>query len=616
VPDLPNLSSKLEKARAQLPYLPRALALVWSAARPWTASWLVLLIVQGLLPVAIVYLTRALVNSLATALGSGSSWQNVGPTLVLVAAMAGVLLLTEALRGLTSWIRTAQSELVQDHLSALIHQKSTEVDLAFYELPGYYDNLHRARADSAGRSLALIENLGSLLQNGITLVAMGALLIPYGIWLPAALLASTLPALWVALKFSLRQYRWRFQTTEATRRTWYYDSVLTTPAHALELRLFDLGAHFKDAYQVLRARLRRERIDLARSQGLAELAAGGFALLVTGLALGWMVWRAIGGFVTLGDLALFYQAFNLGQRLMRTLLEHAGQIYFNILFLGDLFEFLALEPRVASPERPAAAPATLTSGIRFRGVSFSYPGGERLALRDFDLELPAGEITAIVGPNGAGKSTLLKLLCRLYDPEAGAISIDGVDLREFSLRELRRSITVLFQEPVRYSDTAAQNIRYGDLTTEASSRKLEEVARAAGADAAIRKLPKGFDTLLGKWFSGGSEMSAGEWQRLALARAFLRKAPIILLDEPTSAMDSWAETEWMERFRDLARGRTAVVVTHRFTTARRADRIHVMDDGKIVESGTHDELLARGGAYARSWSAQMAPPQARAREEL
>ncbi len=602
------LLSKLRSAARQLPYLAPALSLVWSAARPWTLAWLVLLVVQGLLPVATVYLTRALVDSLVGAVGVGGSWESVRPTLLLVALMAGILLLAELLRGATSWIRTAQSELVRDHLSELIQRKSIEVDLAFYETPDYYDHLHRARWESASRSLALVENLGSLLQNGLTLVAMGAVLVPYGLWLPLALVVSTLPALYVALRYSVRQHRWRVDTTHDQRRANYYDWVLTSAEHAAELRIFRLGDHFVETYRAIRARLRGERLALARSQGVGELWAGAFGLLITGATLGWMVWRAIQGFLTLGDLALFYQAFNQGQRLMRSSLEHVGQVYFNILFLGDLFEFLAIEPRVVDAPRPRPVPSTLARGIRFEQVSFHYPGSERYALEGLDLEIPAGEVVAVVGPNGAGKSTLLKLLCRLYDPHAGTIRIDGIDLRELSLPELRRRISVLFQEPVRYSETAARNVRFGDLAAGDELADVEAAAQAAGADEAVRRLPGGYEALLGKWFRGGNELSVGEWQRLSLARAFFRRSPIILLDEPTSAMDSWAEADWMDRFRELARDRTAIVITHRFTTARRADTIHVMQAGKIAESGTHDQLLAAAGLYSDSWRAQVRSP--------
>jgi len=596
---------KLLKAAAQLPYLPRALGLVWAAARGWTTTWAVLLLLQGLLPVAIVYLTRALVNSLVATLRGSSSWQNIRPALVLVTIMAGIMLLGELLRSLAGWVRTAQAELVQDHISSLIHQKSATADLAFYESPDYYDHLHRARADASYRPMALLESLGSLAQNGITLAAMLAVLMPYGTWLPVALLASTLPAFYTVLRYTLRQHQWRWRNTADERRTWYYDWLLTTAETAAELRLFGLADHFKSAHQALRKKLRNEHIGLAKHQSIAELEAGAVALLISGVALIWMVWKTVRGLVTLGDLALFYQAFQQGLRLMRTLLENLGQLYANSLFLGNLFAFLALEPKVVDPPAPLAVPAPLRAEIRFREIAFRYPGSDRSALQNFNLTIPAGQMVAIVGPNGAGKSTLLKLLCRFYDPESGSIEIERTDLRELPLQELRHLITVLFQQPVHYNDTVSDNICFGDMTGSSDAAEVKAAAEAAGADEIIRRLPKGYASLLGKSFADGVELSVGEWQRIALARAFLRQAPILILDEPTSAMDPWAEADWLDRFRELSAGRTAILITHRLTTAMRADVIHVIDNGQVVESGSHDQLLARGEMYAKSWTAQM-----------
>jgi len=302
---------------------------------------------------------------------------------------------------------------------------------------------------------------------------------------------------------------------------------------------------------------------------------------------------------------LFYQAIFQCQRALRSVLEHVGQIYANSLFLSNLFEFLALRPEVSDPPRPVEPPRVLREGISFRRVTFRYPGSDRAALRDFSLEVPAGQFAAVVGLNGAGKSTLVKLLCRLYDPEAGQITLDRIDLRELPLAELRRMLSVLFQEPVHYSASVAENIAVGEPGGAGAAQAIRDAAVAAGADECVARLPKGYDNLLGKWFEGGAELSVGEWQRLALARAFLRQSPIIVLDEPTSAMDPWAEADWLARFRRLASGRTTIVITHRFTTAMHAERIHVMVDGRIIESGRHDELIGRGGLYARSWAAQM-----------
>ncbi len=312
------------------------------------------------------------------------------------------------------------------------------------------------------------------------------------------------------------------------------------------------------------------------------------------------------GSVTLGDLALFYQAISQGQRLASSLLENVGQIYSNSLFLSNLFAFLALKPQVVDPVSSCkSAPHVIRDGIRFRQVTFRYPLSEHDALNKFDLMIPARKVVAIVGLNGAGKSTLIKLLCRLYDPEEGRIEWDGADLREFPLKELRRLVTVLFQQPVHYSATVRENVALGDAGVEHGRGEIEAAAQAAGAHDTILKLPNAYESILGKWFEGGTELSVGEWQRLALARAYLRRSPLILLDEPTSALDPWAEADWLRRFKQIASGRTAVIITHRFTTAMHADTIHVMVEGKIVESGSHHELLTRDGLYAKSWLEQM-----------
>jgi ATP-binding cassette subfamily B protein len=602
------IAQKLRVAAAELSRLPRALKLAWAAARLWTALWAALLVLQGLLPVSSVYLTRPLVNRILAAIKAGGTWESIRPAVAIGVLIAAIALLSEILRSATVWVRTHQSELVQDYITALIQRKSAEIDLAFYDSAEFYDRLHRARSEASYRPVLLLESLSGILQNSITLTAMLAVLAPFGVWLPMALLVSTLPALYVVLRNTVRQHEWRQRTTADERRTWYYDWLLTSYEAASELRLFALGERFQSAYGALRRRLRGEKFELAQSQAVGEFAAGALALLAGGASLLWMTWRAIRGWITPGDLALFYQAFQQGLGLMRSLLQNLGQLYYSSLFLGNLFEFLALEPTVLSPPSPGPMPPALEREIHFERVTFQYPGAREPTLSDFSLTIPAGRIVSLVGPNGAGKSTFVKLLCRFYDPAGGRIELDGRDLRSFQIDELRRHITALFQEPVRYNATAAENIVLGDQG--ASEAEIESAAAAAGADEIIRRLPAGYDNLLGKLFIDGAGLSTGEWQRIALARAFLRQAPILILDEPTSAMDPWAEADWIDRFRSLAHGRTAILITHRLTTAMRADEIHVFFEGRVVESGSHEELLKRGGLYAQSWARQESSPMA------
>jgi ATP-binding cassette subfamily B protein len=597
--------AKVRALFAQLTYLPRTLALVWRATHGWTAAWLSLLVVQGVLPVALVYLTRPLVDGIVAAASSHGEWSRVRDVLLPAAGMAAVLLLTEVLLSVTGWVRTSQSELLQDHITDLIHRKSIDADLAFYESADYHDHLHRARSDAYHRCVAMIDSLGSLFQNAITLVAMAGVLASFGPWLTTGLIASTLPALYVVIRYNLRLYHWRRWHTADERRAWYYDRMLTSVESAAEIRLFGLGDYFKGSYRALRLRLRGESIQLAKGQSLAELGAGALALVITIVAVGIIAWRAVLGLITLGELALFHQAFQQGLRLARTSLENVGQLYANSVFLGNLFAFLALEPEIKDPPVPAVVPCRPGHAIQFIDVTFRYRGSQRVALDHFNLAIPAGRMVAIVGPNGAGKSTLLKLLCRFYDPDAGRIEVDGVDLRELPVRELRRLVTVLFQQPVHYSGTVAENIALGDVESPASAADIRAAAEAAGAEEIVQRLPEGFASRVGSSFDDGTELSVGEWQRIALARAFVRQAPILVLDEPTSAMDPWAEADWLNRFRSLSAGRTALLITHRFTTAMRADIIHVMANGRVVESGGHEQLLALGGLYAQSWAAQM-----------
>jgi ATP-binding cassette, subfamily B, bacterial len=599
----------------RLSRLRRVFGLIWSAAPTLVIAWAILLLVQGTLPVAIVFLTKPLVDGLQAAVGRGVAWGTVRPLLATALMMGGLMALSELIRVALQWISTAKAELVQDHISDLLHAKSAALDLAFFESADFYDRLYRVRFDATSRPLALLESTGSLVQNGITILGIAGLLTRYAAWLPVALLLATLPAFVAVLHSNRRYHAWWMATTTDRRRAQYFGDLLTGATFASEMRLFGLAAHFRRRYLELRHQLRTGRLRLLRSQSVSLVVAESAALGTSATTVGWMVWRALLGLATLGDIALFLQAFQRGQGLMRALLANLGQIYSNSLFLENLFEFLDLEPRVVAPVEAVPTPATIAQEVRFVDVTFRYPGTDRVALDHFDLVIPAGRTIAIVGANGAGKSTIIKLLCRFYDPDSGRIEVDGIDLRRLAPEEWRRAITVLFQSPVQYQGTARENIALGDLDASAladapsAPRRVEAAADRAGAAATIASLPGAYETLLGKAFPEGTELSGGEWQRIAMARAYHRQKPLVLLDEPTSMLDSWAESEWFDRFNELREGKTAVLITHRLTIARRADVIHVMEHGRIVESGSHDELLGRDGPYARSWNAQIRSAQ-------
>ncbi len=609
-----GLSARLNRIH----YIGKGLQLAWRAARGWTVLWLGLTLLRGFAPAAMVLLTKYLVDGIAAVIGAGVSWQSVEPVLVPAALMGALLVLQQVLDGLLGWVRTAQAELVEDYVKHLIHEQAASVDLAFFDSPEQQDFMIRANSEASRRSLSILENMGSMLASTATLVGVAALLVAYSWWLPLVLVVSTLPALGIVMHHHRLHHDWWKKTTVERRWYEYHDRVLTFAQTAAELRLLDLKGYFQQRYQDRRATLRRGRLRLLRRQNISQLWAGVLALAVSSAAIVWVMLRALRGLASIGDLALFYQAFNQGQGLMRTLLNSVGQLYADALFLEHLFAFLSIKPEVHDPAEPVDVEVKLRQGIEVRDVRFHYPGSEQLALEDFSITIPARKIVAIVGPNGAGKSTLIKLLCRFYDPVEGAVTIDGVDIRRIPFETLRRFYTVMLQDPVRYAESVAENIAFGDIREGVQMQEVIAAARESGAHESVEKLPYGYDTLLDKLFPGGTILSGGQMQRVALARAMYRKAPVVILDEPTSFMDSWAEHEWMNRFcayNERTEG-TAVIITHRFTTAMRADVIYVMDGGRVVESGTHAELVRQGGLYAQSWMTQMKAEQRQPRDAV
>ena len=593
----------------QLKFLPASIKMVWQATPRWTSLWLALVLIQGVLPVATVYITKRIVDDFSEVASAGSvTLTSLQPALFSILLMAVILMTAAALKSLNQWVQTAQSECVQDHIKDRIHTKAISLDLSFYENADFYDSLHRANVDAVHRPLSLIQSVGLIVQSIVTLSAMIVILTTYNAWLPPLLILGSLPALYVALKFSFWANRLRLQQTVQFRKSHYYSSVITERESASESRLFSLGTYFRNKYRSTRKKLRTEIIDLSKKQAIAEFIARVAGLVSMCGAIAWASYSILRKGGSLGDLALIYQAFNQGQQLMQTLLSNVRQLYVNLMFVDNLFSFLNIQSKIAEPLYPAQQAKTLEKEIVLNNVSFRYPGSKQQSLNDFNLNIPAGKITAIVGANGAGKSTLIKLLTRLYDANDGEILIDGECIKSIPIDQLRSMYTTMFQTPVRYQMSAFQNISISKWNDNATQLQIEEAAADSGAHHPINKLPNEYETVLGKLF-GGSDLSGGEWQRIALARAFLRKSAVVLLDEPTSQMDSWAEAKWMQRFRHLVDGQTAVIITHRFTTALKADMIHVMHNGNITESGTHSELVNAGGRYMESWNKQISAHQ-------
>ena len=582
----------------------RSFSLIWSSVPGYTAAWAILLIVQGLLPGATVYFSKLAIDSFVASKNS-RSFVDLEHTVWLFALTGITLLAADSLRYVTDWVRSAQAEHFSDTLKSLVHSKAVEVDFEFYDSPEYHDLKEQAGGESQSKPLALLENFGTVAQSSITLISFAALLTVYGWAVPILLVVGSLPSLLISLAFDRRYFRW--WRKPATERRWlfYYDGMLSHSDAAAEIRLFEIGQKFSDAYQRIRKTLRLEKLKHLREQTSGKIAANFLALATGTVAMGWIALRVYNNTASFGDLAVFYQVFSRGQSIILAFLGAVGKTFSDTLYLDSLFAFLDLKASVVSPAKPVPFPTEIVSGIRFTNVTFSYPGTDSPAIADFDLFVPAGTQVAIVGENGAGKSTLIKLLCRFYDPNSGSIQIDGIDIREFDVKDLRRNISVLFQFPLHFQDTVEGNISLGHEREIPDPTEVETAAELAGADSFIEELPSKYRTLLGRWFEAGCELSGGEWQKIALARAYFRKSPILVLDEPTSFMDSWGEADWYERFSSLAKDRTGLVITHRFTIAMRADIIHVLSDSRLVESGTHKELVDMDGFYASSWKSQM-----------
>ena len=613
IPDPPpankpkNLRDRLHRLRANVGgtvrALPRVARLIWQASRTMTILIVLATVISGLTPTLSAYIAKLLLDAVVTAMLHHGSTQRI---IEISVFQLGTFTLTAVSAAITNFVQ----QMLQERMSLTIRYQvishASRMDLSFFEDSVSYDLLRQASEEAPTRPVSMLTSAQNISRTAITFASMIGLLASISPLLAAIALLTPVPAFISQSRYGSRAFMLALFISPIRRRMDYISQLFTTDTYAKETKLFGLGPYLIDrfrrlgqAYYVRERRLAVKRNLVGTAWGLLSTLAGWGITLYIALA-------AVAGRLTIGDLALYTSAATAVQMSVAALFTGATGMYENNLYLDTLYQFLATEPRIVAPAEPRRLPESVGGRVEFQEVSFSYPGSDELALDNISFEIRPGETVAVVGLNGAGKSTLIKLLCRLYDPAAGRITLDGVDLREYDPDELRTRLSAMFQDYVTYQGTAAENIGLAQLDRIEDRARIEDAARRAGAAERIEQLPKGFDSPLGRWFDHGVSLSGGEWQRIALARAFLRDAPVLVLDEPTSALDAQAEHDLFTRLRALAQGRTTLYISHRFSTVRQAGRILLLDHGKLAEQGTHEELMALGGAYAELFTLQAA----------
>ncbi len=593
----------LRHLRSNFAQAPRTLALVWQSSRWTTIALAALTVAAAMLPLLVAYLGKRIIDAVV----AGSPSEALRWVLLELAVIAAQAM---AQRGL-SLLRSVLGARLALDVNLQILEKAQTLELRHFEDPTFYDQLTKARREASSRPISVVTELFQLFQNTLTLAGYGVLLLQFSGLAVLGLLAATIPATIAEMRFSGQAFRLRNWRAPEGRKLNYLEHVLANDGHAKEVQLFGLGPMLLSRYRALGETLYREDTALARRRAvwaylLSLLGVGAFYACYAVLAL-----AAATGSITLGELTLYVVAFRQGQQAFQSILTAVGGMYEDNLYMSNLFQFFAIPTGAGAREaslngaEAEAIPRPGEEGIRFEHVSFRYPGLDRWALRDIDLFIPAGQSLALVGENGAGKTTFIKLLSRLYEPTEGRILLDGKDLADWDPAALRSRIGVVFQDFNRYQLTVRENVGVGSVDNMADDLRLERAIERGGATDVVETLGDGLETQLGRWFHSGAELSGGQWQKIALARAFMRdEADILVLDEPTAALDAKAEAAVFERFRTLAKDRTTIVISHRFPTVRAADRIVVIEQGRIVEEGSHDELVAADTRYHRLFTLQ------------
>ena len=582
--------------------IPLLLRLVWQATPLYLFLSLLVKGFQSVIPALMLLVNKAVVDLVIANWGNANFvWR---PLIVLVGMRFGISLVQAVLNQVNPYVSQIFSDRLNLYTKFVLLEKSTQLDLAHFESAEFYDTLERAQNSGSNYPVRVVQTLTNLFGQGVTLISLLGLLLQFNLAIVPLLFLTALPSFWTSITYSGRRFWMTRMETQSGRLSNYIQRVLTNPEFAKEVRLFNLGQHLLGQWRDIRTDFNGKSAaiasEYARMRGISGiLVNSGFYF-----AYGWTLVKTIAGDISVGDFTMYTGAFSQAQQLLPAILENIAQIYESNLYVSQYFDFLNLYPLVKNTSRPKTFPQPIKQGLSMQNVSFTYPGASQPTLRNLNLQVNPGESIALVGLNGAGKTTLLKLITRLYDIDSGVIAIDGIPLPEIKLAQLRNNIGVLNQDFARYQVSASDNIGFGNLQERENQTRIESAAVDSGADRVIENLANGYQTRLGKMFKGGVELSGGQWQKIGMARAFMTDAPILILDEPTAALDAIAEFELFEKFRALTAGKMTFFVSHRFSTVQLADRIVVLENSRIVEIGSHQELMANNGLYAEMFNLQ------------